>query len=135
MSMARLWAARMIHAFGSWGRPKRHALMALSNASWTTSSASSMLRAPRTRISALTRWAYSRRNRSSTSSFDAGPGGSPTSSESVVLDRAHLDRAVELVGRAGASDLDGVLERGGFDDHVAGHEVLRFRVGTVGHHA
>ena len=33
MSIARLCAARMIHALGSRGNPKRHACMALTNAS------------------------------------------------------------------------------------------------------
>jgi hypothetical protein len=49
MSMARLWAVRMIHAFGSRGSPKRQAFMALSRASWTTSSASGMFDGPSTR--------------------------------------------------------------------------------------
>ena len=66
MSMARLRAARTIQAFGSRGGPNRQACIALTSASWTTSSASGRFEGPSVRVSAATRWACSLRNRSST---------------------------------------------------------------------
>ena len=79
MPIARLRAARMIHAFGSCGNPKRQARTALTSASWTTSSASAMLDGPRTRVSALTRYAYTFRNTSPASPAGDTPAGpSPT---------------------------------------------------------
>src|SRR5215469_6751553 len=136
MSIARLWAARTIHAFGSRGNPKRQACMALTSASWTTSSASGTLDGPRTRVSALTRCAYSFRNRSSTSSVgDTTAGRSSTASDPRVLDRTHLDGTAELVGRACARHVDGVFQGGGLEDHAAGHQILRLGVRAVGDHA
>jgi hypothetical protein len=55
MSIARFRAARTIHAFGFRGGPKRHACMALTKASWTTSSASARFDGPSVRVSAATR--------------------------------------------------------------------------------
>jgi hypothetical protein len=55
MSTARFRAARTIQAFGSRGGPKRQACIALTKASWTTSSASGRFDAPSVRVSAATR--------------------------------------------------------------------------------
>src|ERR1700729_905375 len=132
-SIARLRAARTIHALGSRGGPKRHACIALINASWTTSSANATLAGPSVRVSAATRWACSARKRSSTS--PAGESdGTPACAKSAVfgLDGTDLDRPAVLVGRAPACHLDRLVQRGGVDDHRAGDQVLGFGVGAVG---
>src|SRR6266516_2576058 len=59
----------------------------------------------------------------------------PRASDPRVLDRAHLDGTAELVCRARARHVDGVLQGGGLDDQAAGHQVLRLGVGAVGDHA
>src|SRR6266849_4761465 len=59
----------------------------------------------------------------------------PRASDPMVLDRPHLDGTIELVCRARARHVDGVFQGGGFDDHAAGHQVLRLGVRAVGDHA
>src|SRR5216683_8394572 len=59
----------------------------------------------------------------------------PRASDPMVLDRPHLDGTAELVCRARARHVDGVLQGGGFDDHAAGHQILRLGVGAVGDYA
>src|SRR6266516_7318867 len=59
----------------------------------------------------------------------------PRASDPRILDRPHLDGTAELVCRASARHVDGVLQGSGFEDHAAGHQILRLGVGAVGDHA
>src|SRR5215472_7916855 len=59
----------------------------------------------------------------------------PRASDPRVLDRPHLDGTAELVCRARARHVDGVFQGSGFEDHAAGHQILRLGVGAVGDHA
>src|SRR5712691_9909193 len=59
----------------------------------------------------------------------------PRASDPMVLDWPHLDGTAELVCRARARHVDGIFQGGGFDDHAAGHQVLRLGVRAVGDHA
>src|SRR5579859_3156753 len=59
----------------------------------------------------------------------------PPASDPRVLVRPYLDGTAELVYRAGARHVDGVFQGCGFEDHAAGHQILRLGVGAVGDHA
>src|SRR6266487_4592347 len=59
----------------------------------------------------------------------------PRASDPMVLDRPHLDGTAELIRRARARHVDGVVQGRGLDDQAAGHQILRLGVGAVGDHA
>src|SRR4051794_33365974 len=86
--MARLRAVVVIHAPGLGGRPDSgQRRRAVTNASWTASSARSM--SPRRRIRVATQRPYSSRN---TRAISSAPLTRLVGA--VVLERAHLDRAL-----------------------------------------
>src|SRR5262245_21994034 len=117
-SIAWLRAVVMIHPAGLGGSPDRGQVrLAAANASWTASSAMSML--PKTRTRAATARPYSaRKTRSISVGFD-------------ILKRPHLDRQPDRPGRLPAPAQSRV-QIGGVDDPESADVLLAFGVRPVG---
>ena len=143
-SIARLRAVVVIQAPGLSGTPRTgHVSSAVTNASWTASSARS--KSPRTRISVATARPDSSRNRRSTTSWAAavgrrGPGrsvgGRPLRpgrrrAAGEVEDRPDLDRAV-LRARDHRRVVDRLVEVGRLDEVEAAERLLGLGERAVG---
>src|ERR687897_1478526 len=129
-SRARLRAVTVIHAPGLGGRPvSGQRWVATTNASWTDSSARSML--PRSRTRPATTRPYSSRNTRAIAS-DVRSAIRPLQSDfGVVLEGTHLDRAAAC-HRGLLGPPQRLVEVVGLDDPEAADVLLRLQVGAVG---
>src|SRR5262245_60084386 len=125
-SIARLRAVVVIHPPGLGGTPSTgHRSLATRNASWTASSATSMLPKRRTRV-ATTRPDSSRKT---LASAVVSTAGTATDSGGLVLEGPDLDRAHAGRGRLGGEG-ERLVEVGRLDHPVAAEVLLGLEVGA-----